>query len=409
MAPSLARRAADVTDRLREALKRWFDFYDGYRPDFAWWLKKPCEEAGEELKTYAKLLRQDMAGCKGKDDDPLLGDPIGATALAEDLRAEWIPYTADELIALAGRELSWCEGQMKIASREMKLGDDWHAALGRVKADYAPPGQQGELVAHIAREATAFVKQRNLLAVPSLCEESWRLAMVPPEDVKTLPYAAYDGERILVAYSNREMDQDRKAMVMRGNNRHFLRLVIPHELIPGHHLQGFYAARYRTPYPFTPFYVEGWAFYWEMRLWDAGWSRTPEDRIGMLFWRMHRCARVMVTLKYHLGQITPAEMVDFLIDRVGHERLGATSEVRRYLTAPSLYQCSYLLGGLQLRALRKELVEGGTMSDPEFHLAVLQRANLPIELLRAAMVGPPLARSSRPAWRFAEELRAERP
>ena len=30
-------------------------------------------------------------------------------------------------------------------------------------------------------------------------------------------------------------------MAMRGNNVHFTRIVTPHELIPGHHLQGFAA------------------------------------------------------------------------------------------------------------------------------------------------------------------------
>jgi uncharacterized protein (DUF885 family) len=36
-------------------------------------------------------------------------------------------------------------------------------------------------------------------------------------------------------------------MSMRGNNPSFSRATVFHELIPGHHLQGFMAARYR-PY-----------------------------------------------------------------------------------------------------------------------------------------------------------------
>ena len=35
----------------------------------------------------------------------------------------------------------------------------------------------------------------------------------------------------------------------------------------------------------TPFYVEGWALYWEMRMWDMGFARNAHDRVGMLFWR----------------------------------------------------------------------------------------------------------------------------
>ena len=69
-------------------------------------------------------------------------------------------------------------------------------------------------------------------------------------------------------------------MSMRGNNPHFYRAVVHHELIPGHHLQGFMNARYR-PYRSifaTPFWTEGWALYWELLLWDMNFPRSPEDR-----------------------------------------------------------------------------------------------------------------------------------
>jgi uncharacterized protein (DUF885 family) len=93
----------------------------------------------------------------------------------------------------------------------------------------------------------------------------------------------------------------------------------------------------------------------------------------MLFWRMHRCARIIVSLKFHLGKMKPKEMVDFLVDRVGHERFGATSEVRRFIgeAYSPLYQCAYMIGGLQLRALHKEIVGAGKMKEREFNDTVL--------------------------------------
>ena len=60
-----------------------------------------------------------------------------------------------------------------------------------------------------------------------------------------------------------------------------------HELIPGHHLQHYMLPRYR-PYRSlfeTPFWIEGWALYWEMLLWDLDFAHGPEDRVGMLFFR----------------------------------------------------------------------------------------------------------------------------
>jgi uncharacterized protein (DUF885 family) len=185
------------------------------------------------------------------------------------------------------------------------------------------------------------------------------------------------------------MDHSAKLMSMRGNNRHFSRATVQHELIPGHHLQQFMNARYR-PYRgafYTPFWIEGWALYWEMVLWDKGFPRSPEDRIGMLFWRMHRCVRVSFSLGFHLGRLSPEQCVEMLVDRVGHERANAEAEVRRSFEGDygPLYQIAYLIGGFQFLALRKELVDAGTMPEREFHDSILQNGNLPVALVRAVI------------------------
>jgi len=400
---SLARRTAAAVNELRGTLKTWYSFYDGYLPDFSWWLKKPFEEANAALESYAKYLREDVADLKGKDEDPLLGDTIGREALLRDLAGEMICYAPEELIAIAEKEFAWCEGEMVKAAKEMGE-EDWKKALARVKADFVPPGQQDELVAQCARDAINFVKAQELVTVPPMCEEVWRLSMISPEGQKSLPYVAYGGQAMLVAYAKDEMKHDDKLMAMRGNNRHFTRITTAHELVPGHHLQHFAAERnrqYRSLFA-TPFYTEGWALYWELRLWDLEYGKTPEDRIGMLFWRMHRCARIIVSLKFHLGQMQPKEMVNFLVERVGHEKLGATSEVRRFIAGDysPLYQCGYMLGGLQLRALRKEIVGAGKMSEKEFNDTVLTYNSMPIELIRAGLLNLPLTRDTKSTWRF---------
>jgi uncharacterized protein (DUF885 family) len=404
ISPVLARRTAEAVDNLRGTLKAWSGFYAGFQPEFSWWLKKPDEEASTALEEYAKYLREDVAGLKGKDEDPLVGDPIGAQALADGLAAESIPYTAEELIAIGQQEYDYCEGEMRKAAREMGCGDDWKAALAKVKADYVPPGQQNDLVAELGREAVKFVTENDLVTVPPLCDETWRLTMSSPEVQKTLPFAAYGGQNMMVAYATEEMKNEDKLMSMRNNNRHFTRIVVPHELIPGHHLQGFVAERNRTYRSLfrTPFLIEGWALYWELKLYDLGYGKTPEDRIGMLFWRMHRCARIIVSLKFHLGQMTPKEMVDFLVDRVGHERSGATGEVRRFIGGgySPLYQCGYMIGGIQLRALHHDLVDSKKMTEREFNDTVLTYNAIPIEMIRAGMENTSLAREQPASWEF---------
>jgi uncharacterized protein (DUF885 family) len=201
------------------------------------------------------------------------------------------------------------------------------------------------------------------------------------------------------------MTQEEKLMSLRSNNVHFSRAVVHHELIPGHHLQGFMTARYNTHRRAfsTPFWGEGWALYWEMLLWKLGFPETPEDRIGMLFWRTHRAARILFSLKFHLGEMTADEAIDLLVEGVGHERSAATAEVRRSFDGsyPPLYQAAYMIGGLQLLALHEELVESGRMSNREFHDAILQGGSMPIEMHRARLLDRAPRWLFTPAWEFA--------
>jgi hypothetical protein len=95
-------------------------------------------------------------------------------------------------------------------------------------------------------------------------------------------------------------------------------------------------------------------------------------------------------------------MVKFLTDRVGHEKFGATSEVRRFIKgdyAP-LYQCGYMLGGLQLIALHKELVDSGKMTEQQFHDAILKLGPIPVELIRASLLKQPLTPGFKTLWQF---------
>jgi uncharacterized protein (DUF885 family) len=65
-----------------------------------------------------------------------------------------------------------------------------------------------------------------------------------------------------------------------------------------------------------------------------------------------------------------------------------------------------MLGALQLRALRRDLVERGKMSDRQFHDAVLMENSIPIEMIRAALTGQKLGRDFRSSWRFYEDGRS---
>lgn len=431
---TVANRAVVNLNNLKITLRSWYNFYNGYDPVFTWWTQEPYRALDQSLTNYSSLLAERVVGLKPEttpaaqtalpagagpggqrqapqrpttaragDISDIVGDPVGRDALLIELKAEMIPYTPEELITIAEKEMAWCEGEMKKASQALGFGDDWHKALEHVKTLYVEPGKQPELIRELALEAIKFVTDNDLITVPELARDSWRMEMMTPERQLVSPFFL-GGEVIQVSYPTNTMAHEQKMMSMRGNNIHFARATVHHELIPGHHLQGFMTARYK-PYRSlfsTPFWGEGWALYWELLLWDMNFAKSPENRIGMLFWRMHRCARIIFSLSFHLEKMTPQECIGFLVKRVGHEVDNATAEVRRSFDGSygPLYQIAYLLGGLQLYSLHRELVDSGKMRNREFHDWILRENRIPIEMVRAILTRQKLTRDFKTNWRF---------
>ncbi len=454
---TVANRAAATVGSLRNTLRTWFGYYNGYDPLFTWWADEPYKAVDQSLAAYGAFLSERGAGLRraegpatmadarpggggpggggpgggaggrggagggfggGRgnfgggggaasarpgDSSDIIGDPIGREGLMVELASEMIPYTPEELIAIGWKELAWCENEMKKASRELGFGDDWHKALEHVKNKYVEPGKQPEMIKDLAYEAIEYVEKNDLVTVPPLARESWRMEMMSPERQLVSPFFL-GGEVIQVSYPTNTMAHEQKMMSMRGNNPHFSRSTVHHELIPGHHLQGFMSARYKNYRGLfsTPFWGEGWALYWELLLWDMKFPKTPEDRIGFLFWRSHRCARIVFSLSFHMEKMTPQECIDLLVNRVGHEVDNATAEVRRSFAGGygPLYQAAYLLGGLQIYSLHKELVDSGKMTNRVFHDSILKENRIPIEMVRALLTKQKLTRDFTSNWKF---------
>lgn len=401
-----AEAASEVVKDLRTNLAEAYGFYFGYHPDFTWWVEKPFERLSKEMTAWEELLKSHYDNTLSKDDGSgIIGKPEGRHALINRLQFEYIPYTPEELLHVGEEQLSWCRNEMLIASREMGYGDDWRAALEYVKGQYVPPGEQPEMINRLAEEAIAFIEGNNLLTVPDLAKETWRMLMMSPEMQLVNPFFL-GGEAIRISYPTNTMEHDAKLMSLRGNNPHFCMATVHHELIAGHHLQGFMNQRHKPHRRMlgSPFWIEGWALHWEFLLYEMGLPQTPEDRMGFLFWRKHRAARIIFSLKYHLEQMTPQECIDFLVQEVGHERANAEAEVRRSIMGryDPLYQLAYMIGGIQFKALKTELVGSGQMTLIEFHDAVLRQNNIPVELLRATLKGEELPENHITSWRFLE-------
>lgn len=400
----VASRAEGAIKGQQQALKSVFEFYDGYDPQFSWWVTKPYQRLDTTLTKFAAALKVkvDEASLPKDDGSGIIGNPIGREELLRLLQYEMIRYSPEELVEIANREFAWCDAELLKASREMGFGDNWKQAQEKVKQTYVPEGYQPEAMLKLYNESVEFLKKHDLVTIPPIAEETWRMSMMSPRQQLVSPFFL-GGEVLQIAYPTDGMSQDDKLMSMRGNNPHFSRATVHHELIAGHHLQGFMNNRYKAYRNFrTPFWTEGWALYWELILWDMNFPQSPEDKIGMLFWRMHRCARIIFSLNYHLNKWTPQQCIDFLVDRVGHERANAEAEVRRSFTGGygPLYQLAYMTGAFQFYALKKELVDSGNMTYKQYHDAVLQENSMPIEMLRAILTNQKLTKDFKTSWKF---------
>jgi uncharacterized protein (DUF885 family) len=342
------------------------------------------------------------------DNSGIRGAARGREGLIRDLEDELIPYTPEQLIVLANREFARCEDELRKASREMGFGDDWKKALEKTKTMHPPPGGQPAMIRDLLSDAIDFVRRRDLVTLPQVDVESQHMIMMTPERQLVNPFFT-GGAQMSVSYPTDTMEYEARLQSMRGNNRPWSHATAFHEMIPGHNLVNYYSQRYNGYRPTIgggPFYNEGWSVYWELILYDMGFNTTPEDRVGALFWRMFRCARIIFSLRFHMGEWSPQEAIDFLVDRVGHERDNATAEVRRSFEGNDgpLYQAGYLLGALQLYSLRKELVDTNSMTSKAFHDEILRAGSMPIDLIRLSLSRQKLTRDMSIDWKFYGDL-----
>ncbi len=344
------------------------------------------------------------------DNSGITGAARGRDGLILDLADEMIPYTPEQLIELGNREYAWTVAEMEKASAQLGFGSNWMLALEHTKNTAVPPGKQAEMIQGLVHHAADYLIKNDLITVTPVNRESLRMGMMSPERQLVNPFFT-GGAIISVSYPTDTMEYDQRIQSMRGNNPGFSNATAGHEMIPGHNYTGYMGQRlagHRANLGIgTPFYGEGWPLYWETLLYDIGFHDTPEKKVGALFWRMHRAARIVFSLNFQMGRWSPQEAVDFLVNEVGHERENAIAEVRRSFQGNygPLYQAAYLLGGLQLRGLKAELVDSGQMTLKEFHDAVVLQGSMPFPLTRLALSKMPLTRDMNLGWKFYGELK----
>src|SRR3569833_1720197 len=116
------------------------------------------------------------------------------------------------------------------ASNELGFGNDWHKALEKVKNSYVPAGRQPEAILKLYNDALSLIKERDLIAIPPLAEETWGMTMMTPNQQLVNSFFL-GGCEIFFSYHSNNLNEADMLLSMRGNNPYFSRGTVQHELI----------------------------------------------------------------------------------------------------------------------------------------------------------------------------------
>jgi uncharacterized protein (DUF885 family) len=236
---------------------------------------------------------------------------------------------------------------------------------------------------HAMDRARAFIVEHDLATMPQ--QDRLKVIETPPYDRHLIPFAAY--------YQPPRFDPDPAGTYIvtppgspdmwREHNYASISNTSVHEAYPGHHLQ--LSAANQNPSLVRALslsaaeFDEGWAFYCERMMKDAGFDDTPRHR-----WVMHtdaiwRSVRIILDVKLHRGDIGFEEAIEFMIDKTSFERPAALAEVKRYTSTPT-YQLSYLYGRHMIERLRDQVRRrmGPAFNLKFFHDTLIYGGSMPV-------------------------------
>jgi uncharacterized protein (DUF885 family) len=297
----------------------------------------------------------------------------------------------DEILAVGEQMLAENTAARESVAREIDPVATPEEVLDIVKNDYPatfPEALDGYRDAmHRARQ---FIVEHDLATLPP--QDNLKVMETPSYIRHLIPFAAYyepakyDPEPLGIYIVTPPSSPD----MMREHNRASISNTSVHEAYPGHHHQ--LAATISNPSivratlsaaGLAPEFAEGWAFYCERMMKDAGFDDTPRHRYVQYTDAIWRSARIILDVRLHRGDIGFDEAVDFLVEATGFERPAALAEVKRYTYTPT-YQLSYLFGRHLIDRVRSDVEArmGPAFSLKFFHDTLLFGGTMPVHYAR---------------------------
>ena len=311
----------------------------------------------------------------------------GPERMEEMIRLRELEADGDEILAV-GEELLAIEK----AAREALIVEIEPGASPEEVADIVKNDHASTFVESLGEYRTTMDQARDFVVEHGIAtppEEDHLNVIETPSFIRHLiPFAAYYepakfdrspvGTYIVTPPSSPEM--------MREHNRASISNTSVHEAYPGHHLQ--LSAAITNPslvrlFSQSPEFSEGWAFYCERMMKEAGFDDTPTGWYIVHTDAIWRATRIILDIQLHRGLIGFDEAVDRLVAETGFERPAALAEVKRYTSTPT-YQLSYLFGRHMIEKLKADVEahEGRDFDVRRFHDTLLYGGTMPVSYAR---------------------------
>jgi len=239
------------------------------------------------------------------------------------------------------------------------------AVLDRLAEQHPDDATVVSYAQKILGEATDFVKQHNLVTIPSVPLD----VIAMPEFKRGVAIAYCDSPGPLdkngktffaVAPTPKDWSKERKESFFREYNNYMIRDLTVHEAMPGHYLQLAHANEFRAPTLVRAVFrsgtfIEGWAVYTEQLMAEQGYG-GPEVKMQQLKMRLRAIANAILDQSIHAGNMNEKEAMNLMMKQTFQQEGEAVAKWKRArLTSAQL--STYFVGAtehLDLRAAEEK-------------------------------------------------------
>jgi uncharacterized protein (DUF885 family) len=290
-------------------------------------------------------------------------------------------------------------GELKGTDRENRVVRE---VLDHIAQDHSTPASYFDDARKDLDEARSFVKAKNLLTLPA----GNNLQVIPTPIFERGIYGVGGfnpapvlepqlGAFFWITPIPADWPKARVESKLREYNVYNLRLLVIHEAMPGHYVQGEFANAIqpktrrvlRAVFGNGP-YVEGWAQYVTQVMLDEGFlDNSPELRLTLLKQELRVDANAILDIRLQTNRMTDEQAMDLMENSTFQEHEEAVAKLQRAKLS-STQLPTYFVGWrdwLRVRDLAK--AQGGTFNLHDFHDRALKEGAVPLPVLGRLLTG----------------------